>query len=157
MVDALADNSFCRCLNLGVFNSNESGLKGGVMLATNYDFIQEVGGWLSKFPWSHYGTFTFRFDRGAESARRIVKGFITSLDQNAKFAMVAEGHKYRASAHIHALINGLQGLDCFYLVNRWHKRNGIARIYPYDSTKGAAYYIAKNIQYETAELDIESM
>ena len=120
-------------------------------------YMQEVGEWLGQFEWTLYGTFTFRVGVRSDSAIKAVKRFIIANDSSAKLVMAVRKYSDGSSAHVHSLINGLKGIDCFCLMNLWFKSYGIARIYPYDKTQGAAYYLAKNAQGEYGELDISGM
>lgn len=120
-------------------------------------YIKEVGEWLGRYEWTLYGTFTFRRDMRTDSALKTVKRFIISLDSNARFVLAVRHYQYAGKPHIHSLIRGLEGCDCFYLVNIWYKKHGIARIFPYDKTKGASYYLAKNAEGNWGELDVSGM
>lgn len=120
-------------------------------------YIQEVGEWLGQFEWNLYGTFTFRRHMRANSALKAVGRFIVSHDPSAKFVMAVRQYQDAGKPHIHSLIKGLDGLDCLYLVNRWYESHGIARIFPYDKTRGASYYLAKNAHGNWGELDVSGM
>jgi hypothetical protein len=51
----------------------------------------------------------------------------------------------RGVPHVHALVTGSQGVHRLGMMDYWYGRYGIARVLPYDSAKGARYYISKYV------------
>jgi len=127
------------------------------MIIPSEVYMQEVGDWLGRFEWSLYGTFSFRRCMRSDSALKAVRRFITSLDSSARFVLAVRQYQDADKPHIHGLIRGLEGCNCFYLANRWYKGYGIARVFPYDKTRGASYYLAKNAYGNWGELDVSGM
>ncbi len=129
------------------------------MRVLNKEHLQETGNWLSNLlAWNRYCTFTFPADRTPTSANRAVGEFIRRRDPKAKYVLVAQLHRFRRCAHVHALVQGLTQYRCMHLVKAWEKRcGGFARIYPYEPQKGAAYYLVRHLQCESTELDFGNM
>ena len=123
------------------------------------EYIQETGDWLKGLlDWNLYGTFTFPTDRTPASANKAVGGFIRHFDHKAKYVLVAQLHKGRACAHVHALVKGLMRYRCVHLMKLWEKRcGGFARIYSYDTQRGAGYYLVRHLQCDSTELDFGNM
>ena len=92
-------------------------------------FIQEIGSWLNGFNWDYYATLTFRWDRKPHSAKKAGENFILSLDPFAEYFIAVEGHRLRASSHLHFLIRGLKGFSCTQLMDFWKQGYSVTRIY----------------------------
>ena len=129
------------------------------MGAISKEYIQETGSWLRNLlDWDFYCTFTFPTDRTPTSANKAVGGFIRHLDHEAKYVLVAQLHKYRACAHVHALVEGLTKYRCVHLMKLWERRyGGFARVYIYDPQRGAGYYLVRHLQCDSTELDFGNM
>jgi hypothetical protein len=56
--------------------------------------------------------------------------------------------------HLHALVSNVAHLHRFTWMNRWEKRNGYARILPFDPERGAAHYCAKYVIKQFGDWDL---
>ncbi|PYX52810.1 MAG: hypothetical protein DMG76_28030, partial [Acidobacteria bacterium] len=56
--------------------------------------------------------------------------------------------------HIHALIGNVAHLRRMTFIDRWNELAGYARILPFDSKRGAAYYCAKYVAKEINEWEL---
>jgi hypothetical protein len=123
------------------------------------EYIQETGDWLrGLLDWNLYSTFTFPTDRTPASANKTVGWFIRRYDPEAKYVLVAQVHRFRSCAHVHALVKGLTKYRCVHLMKLWEQRyGGFARIYPYDPNRGAGYYLVRHLQCDSTELDFGNM
>lgn len=122
--------------------------------------------WLARFPWTHFGTYTFREERPtARSALGCYRYHGRALARrrgvrNRAFVVVEgdDGPGGPARLHVHtleilgwdderrptrALLSHEEGLH-LEAWGEWHKRYGRARVSPLGSDGvGAAYYVAK--------------
>jgi len=56
--------------------------------------------------------------------------------------------------HLHALIGNVGHLRRMYWVDHWDKLAGFARILPFSSKRGAAYYVAKYVAKQLGEWEL---
>ena len=116
------------------------------------------GEFLSGFLWDWYVTLTFAGDVKSFTAHHRCEAWLKSLDKAAGQSIIwFRGDEYGerfGKFHMHLLIGGAGHLHRFTWMNRWQARNGFARILPFDSAKGAAYYVSKYVTKQFGEWDI---
>jgi len=127
------------------------------------------GAWLDNLAsWDWWVTLTFRDPSEADQkrgwtkigthyAKRAWETFIKALEGSTEekigWASGTEYQRWRGVPHYHALINGVGGLRRLDWMDWWYNRYGIARILPYDKTKGAGRYISKYVVKELGDID----
>lgn len=113
------------------------------------------GQFLSQFPWDWFVNLTFRGEVPTFRAYRIVDKFLRDLEAAASVPI----HWFRADEygtrfgkfHMHLLIGNVAHLRRLYWMDEWNRRAGYARILPFDSGKGAVFYVAKYITKQGGE------
>ena len=111
--------------------------------------INSYGSYLNSKTWDYFTTISFKWPIKENRNRIIMDRLANELQKTEKeFEMfwVSEWHKSGTSVHNHLLFRG----DIKYDINKYCTSNNIANkknIYhlKYDTNKGAAYYICKNI------------
>jgi hypothetical protein len=127
------------------------------------------GVWLDNLAeWVWWVTLTFRDPSekdqrrgwtkiGTDYAKRAWNSFIKALEGSTEekvgWCCGTEYQRWRGVPHYHALINGVGGLRRLDWMDWWYNRYGIARILPYDKTKGAGRYISKYVVKELGDID----
>ena len=116
------------------------------------DYREKVAEWLNGFNWDWWATFTFRYECSPHSAK---KSFIRFFNPaRVDYFYASEWCKGHYGVHIHALMGNTYGMRRLTAMDNWFKRYGIARIFPYDTTKGARYYVCKYIVKRVADWDM---
>jgi len=121
---------------------------------------------LSQFePFELYSTFTFREEVHPEQADRRFNRYIRYINEELfgrRYREKGKGIYYvralevqkRGVLHFHALMGGgVRRLRRLTLMDRWYEHNGIARIQPYDASKGAKGYLSKYV-YKGGEVEL---
>jgi hypothetical protein len=122
----------------------------------------QLAGWVNKFEWQIFMTGTFRPDQSYRDTIKAKRAFRRYLDDlvklyrkhNIEYFMVVERFAHGEFTHIHALLNGLDGLTYREIGEPWFKRHGIVQIEGYDPTKGANYYLTKYVTKELCDWDL---
>jgi len=116
-------------------------------------------------PFELYSTFTFREEVHPEQADRCFNRFVRHINEELfgrRYREKGKGVYYvralemqrRGVLHFHALFGGgVKKLRRLSLMDRWFEDNGIARIEPYDITKGAKGYLSKYV-FKGGEIDL---
>jgi hypothetical protein len=119
--------------------------------------------------WSWFGHFTFRDYPHPERADRTWKLFTHKLNRkifgtrywkhpHEKGITWARGSELqrRGAVHYHALLGRIPGdIDRFKYMDVWYDLGGISRIFPFEKSKGAEYYMSKNsYAWEKGEVDL---
>lgn len=116
------------------------------------DYREQVAEWLNGFNWDWWATFTFRYECSPYSAK---KSFVRSFDPaGIDYFYASEWCKGHYGVHVHALMGNCYGIRRLTTMDKWFKRYGIARIYPYDQRLGARYYVCKYILKSVADWDM---
>jgi hypothetical protein len=109
--------------------------------------VEGWGDFLSQFHWDWFVTLTFNFDVKTFTAHRRCATWLRELENAAGSPIFwFRGDEYGerfGRFHMHLLIGNVAHLGRIAWMNRWQKRNGFARVFPFDPAKGAAYYVAK--------------
>lgn len=116
----------------------------------------------NKFEWQMWMTGTFRPEqsyRDTIKTKRAFKRFLGDLSKqfgkdSIEYFMAVERFKSGDFTHIHALINGVDGLTYRQVGEPWFKRFGIVHVEGYDPTKGANYYLTKYMTKELCDWDL---
>jgi len=102
---------------------------------------------LNGFNWDWWVTLTFRDRQTTKSANRKwnvwLKGLENELDDRVGYFRVTEIQRLRNCLHFHALMLNLRGARRLTWMDEWERIAGYARIYPYEKSKGANYYLCK--------------
>jgi hypothetical protein len=122
---------------------------------------QLVAGWgqfLSGFPWDWFLTLTFKDEVGSFRAHRLFGFFVRDIEKAAGLPIfwfrADEIGFHGGRFHIHALIGNVAHLRRLTWTDRWNKLAGIARILPFDSKRGAAYYCAKYVTKQSGDWEL---
>lgn len=115
--------------------------------------------WMNKFEWEFWMTGTFLPDqsyRDTIKTKRAFERFIADLRKNfgknsIEYFMAVERFRSGDFTHVHALLNGLQGLTYREIGETWRKRFGREQIEGYDPLKGANYYLTKYVTKEICD------
>ena len=136
-------------------------------MSTDQDTFTHVWAeFLDEWPWDWFTTHTFRQEIHPEAANKVWNRWIHQLNRyvfgvrytNRPYDGVtwARGLEYqrRGVIHFHALLGRIPSttrrLDW---MDKWTELAGYARIQPYDSMKGARYYLAKYVS-KGGEIDL---
>jgi len=109
------------------------------------ELVKAWGKWLGKRKWSWFCTFTFKEKTTFEKAKRIVVSFLKKIKNDSFAFIVIEKSRWRSSPHVHALVGNTKNLLRMEVVKRWNERWGFARVFPFDSSGGATYYLGKKV------------
>jgi hypothetical protein len=124
---------------------------------------ESLAEWADKYVFQMWMTGTFKPDqayRDAIKTKRAFQRFIERLSKEygkdaIEFFMVVERFKHGDFTHIHALLNGLEGLTYNQVREFWESMFGRAQVEGYDPTKGASFYLTKYILKDTCDWDIK--
>lgn len=102
----------------------------------------------AQFDWTHFCTLTFRKPTNIETAAKRFRTWTRRLEQRAQhrinYIMAPERHQ-RGTAHVHAILAGLEGFPSSWLAASWVEMEGRIEIEPYDPERGGAFYLTKTI------------
>jgi hypothetical protein len=116
------------------------------------------GDFLAPFPWDWFVTLTFADEVKSFTGRNRCNAWLKSLGKAAGqpiFWFLGEELGDRSGRfHIHLLIGNVAHLHRFTWIKRWEVRNGWARIFEFDPSLGAAYYVAKYVTKQFGEWDL---
>jgi hypothetical protein len=106
---------------------------------------------LNQFSWTHWVTLTFRDDVSSFVAIKKFKKFF----KNFSYFVVAELHKIRGFAHLHALVS-LMPCENEYFVYKewWDKKYGWSKWQKYCRKGGASRYVTKYVVKNIVDWDI---
>ena len=116
------------------------------------------GDFLSGFGWDWYVTLTFAGDVKTFTARNRCKAWLKQIEKAAGQPIAwFRGDEYGerfGKFHMHLLIANVAHLHRFTFMQLWADRNGYARIFEFDSNKGAAYYVSKYVTKQLGEFEL---
>jgi len=137
---------------------SENAMSGSILLnnSTEQEKIKSLkdtwSEWLNGYNWDWWVTLTFRDKVITKTANRKwnrwLRGLENELNDELGYFRVTELQKRRQVLHFHALMLNMQGLRRLTWMDEWNRIAGYARIYPYDKTRGAHYYLCKYISKE---------
>ena len=116
----------------------------------------EWGHWLGGFSWNHFVTLTFGSRADRPYALKQFGRWIRDLERRAQQPIlwaVAPERTTDEHVHLHALLSGSDTLTREDIERSWQP--GFARSTRYDARLGASYYLAKAIDNEWCELDVD--
>jgi len=119
----------------------------------------EYANFLNTIDWTHWCTFTTRYDLSMKSARRMSEVIFNKFSKqdifnqgDQKMFWAAEPFDVKNGYHIHALIQTQLSPEDIY---KWtNKRFGRTLILPYEKEKGAHSYCSKYILKKLSDYDI---
>ena len=116
------------------------------------------GKFLGGFPWDWFCTLTFREPVSSFTAHRRFGYFMRDVECAAGLPIAwFRGDEYGPHGgrlHLHALVSNVAHLRRLTWMDHWDKRNGYARILPFDPEQGAAYYCAKYVTKQFGDWDL---
>jgi hypothetical protein len=120
--------------------------------------VEAWGQFLSQFSWDWYVTLTFHDPVKSFRAHRLFKQFVRELEKAAGIPIfwfrADEIGTHGGRFHMHALIGNVAHLRRLTWMDRWHELAGIARIYPFNAKRGAAYYCAKYVTKQFGDWEL---
>jgi len=123
----------------------------------NRQLTEGWGQFLPGFPWDWFVTLTFRDEVVSFRAHRLFASLVRQIEKAAGLPIfwfrADEIGSCGGRVHIHALMGNVAQLRRMYWVDRWNEMAGYARILPFDSKRGAAYYCAKYVAKEINDWD----
>jgi hypothetical protein len=119
----------------------------------------EYANFLNTIDWTHWCTFTTRYDLSMKSARRMSEVIFNKFSKqdifnqgDQKMFWAAEPFDVKNGYHIHALIQTELSPEDIY---KWtNKRFGRTLILPYEKEKGAHSYCSKYILKKLSDYDL---
>ena len=124
----------------------------------NRQLTEAWGQFLLQFFWDWFVTLTFRDEVGSFRAHRLFGRFVRDLEREAGIPIfwfrADEIGPHGGRFHIHALIGNVGNLRRMSWVDRWNRLAGYARILPFNSKRGAAYYCAKYVTKQSGDWDM---
>lgn len=134
----------------------------GSLSSQNECLRDTMATWANKFEWQMWMTGTFRQEqsyRDTIKTKRAFKRFLGDLAKkfgknNIEYFLAVERFAYGDFTHIHALINGVDGLTYRQVGEPWFDRFGRVQIEGYDPTRGANYYLTKYVLKECCDWDV---
>ena len=124
--------------------------------ANTAQLVKGWGDFLGGMEWDFFSTFTYRYDIGVKQNRnmmnKISKALLkTSLDYQVFYMTEFSG--YKTSTHNHMLIRGDGVIDIIHKNFKGYITDKVIHL-PYDSDKGASYYVCKNITSPGVDYDM---
>jgi len=119
--------------------------------------------WVGKYDWQFWFTGTFPEERSYRDTIKTKKAFtrfVGDLRKNygkndIEYFMAVERFKSGDFTHVHALLNGLDGMTFQQIGETWRDRNlGREHIETYVKDKGANFYLTKYITKELCDWDL---
>jgi len=129
------------------------------------DLRQTMAEWMNKYDWQIWMTGTFRPDqsyRDTIKTKRAFKRFMGDLSKmfgknSIEYFLAVERFSHGEFTHIHALLNGLDGLTYRQIGEPWFDRFGRVDVQGYDPCKGANFYLTKYVVKEVCDWDFNIM
>ena len=135
----------------------------GSLSSQNECLRDTMATWANKFEWQMWMTGTFRQEtsyRDTIKTKRAFERFLRDLSKKfgkhgIEYFLAVERFRHGDFTHIHALLNGLDGLTYRQVGEPWFNRFGRVQIEGYDPTKGANYYLTKYVLKECCDWDVK--
>ena len=117
---------------------------------------------MNQFDWQIWFTGTFKPEfpyRDTIKTKRAFGRFIGDLRNNfhkehIEYFMAVERFKHGDFTHVHALLNGLEGVNYPQIGETWRFRFGIEQVEGYRKDKGAAFYLTKYVCKSICDWDL---
>lgn len=122
----------------------------------------QMAAWVDQFDWQFWFTGTFLPDqsyRDTIKTKRAFGRFAGDLRKNYKkneieYFLAVERFKHGEFTHVHALLNGLDGLSYRQIGEAWRDRYGREQVETYQKDKGANFYLTKYITKDFCDWDL---
>jgi len=122
----------------------------------------ELVSFVDQFEFQMWFTGTFKPNRSYRDTIKTKKAFgkfIGDLRNNfhkehIEFFLAVERFKHGDFTHVHALINGVEGLTYNQVSETWRDRFGRCRTEGYQKDKGVAFYLTKYILKDLCDWDL---
>jgi hypothetical protein len=127
------------------------------------DLRDDMSEWINKFQWQMWFTGTFKEERSYRDTIKTKKAFMRFIGDlgekyhksEIEFWLAVERFKCGDFTHVHALLNGLDGLTYRQIGEVWRSRFGRESVEGYDPQKGANYYLTKYVVKEVCDWDFK--
>jgi len=138
-----------------------SSVSGGKKRGVNYNNYKQLndawGRLLSDFPWDWFLTVTFKGWVGLWGAemkwRALIRFIREETGHRFEWVRVTEWHKFRNVPHYHALLLNCKGVNALRVINWWWgSGRGRARMYRYNKSLGAGFYLGKYLGKELSDI-----
>ena len=129
----------------------------------NLAMRESLAGWMNQFDWQVWFTGTFKPDksyRDTIKTKKAFERFIGDLNHNyhkehIEYFMAVERFKHGDFTHVHALMNGLDGLTYPQIGEAWRDcGNGREKVEGYIKDKGANFYLTKYVCKSICDWDL---
>jgi hypothetical protein len=128
----------------------------------NKKIRNSMADFVNKFAWDIWMTGTFLPDqayRDTIKTKKAFSKFVEDLTKNfnktdIEYFMAVERFKSGDFTHIHALLNGLEGLSYQQIGETWRDRYGREKVEGYQKDKGANYYLTKYCVKDLCDWDL---
>lgn len=117
---------------------------------------------VDQFDWQIYMTGTFEENRSYRDTiktKRAFERYIGDLrnkyqKNEIEYFMAVERFKNGDFTHVHALLNGLDGLSYRQIGETWRDRYGREQVEGYQKGKGAEFYLTKYLLKDLCDWDL---
>lgn len=128
----------------------------------NSKMRNSMADWVNQFDWEIWMTGTFLPDQSYRDTIKTKKAFhrfVGDLTKNfnkidIEYFMAVERFTSGDFTHIHALLNGLEGLSYRQIGETWRDRFGREKVEGYQKDKGANYYLTKYVTKDLCDWDL---
>ena len=119
--------------------------------------------WVDQYDWQFWFTGTFPPDkpyRDTIKTKRAFERYIKNLSdkfgkKHIEYFMAVERFKHGDFTHVHALMNGLDGLSYQQIGETWRDLySGREKVEGYIKDKGANYYLTKYVTKDLCDWDL---
>ncbi|MFA5399813.1 MAG: hypothetical protein WC359_05190 [Dehalococcoidia bacterium] len=121
------------------------------------DTKNEWAKFLNGFEWHWFFTLTFdkkvSDDLAYKQFFRWKNWIKSSVGHRIFYLIIPERPKYKGdNTHIHGFLNGVENEKPYIWRRKWEAMAGFSRIQPYDSSRGASYYLADKIVFKEEDI-----
>ncbi len=125
-------------------------------------FRDSMVAFVDQFEWQIYMTGTFLPDQSYRDTIKTKKAFgrfIGDLRNKYKkneieYFLAVERFKHGDFTHVHALLNGLDGLSYRQIGETWRDRFGREQVERFEKGKGADFYLTKYLLKDVCDWDL---
>jgi len=129
---------------------------------SNLRLRNELAAWINKFDWQFFVTGTFKPELSYKNTINTKGAFhrwlrVLGVDygkHDIQYFMAVERFKSGDFTHIHALVNGLDGLTYRQIGESWRTLYGMEKVVAYDKRRGAGFYLTKYVTKDLCDWDL---
>ena len=124
---------------------------------------EKLAVWVDQFDWQFWFTGTFPEEKSYRDTIKTKKAFFRFIGDLRKgfgkkeieYFMAVERFKHVDFTHVHALLNGLDGMTYKQIGETWHNRHlGREQVKIYEKGKGANFYLTKYVTKDLCDWDL---